>query len=323
LLNAQRTQPTLFGGKDGALGRYYMGHIFGQIAYLVLANSADADLMDAYRDVTGTYVRRRFSISTGAQIGNELLNVIFHADNPPFHAAETRSGLLSLVFLALSVPAIGRRLVAEGIRRVHVGDPPYNYRAHLKNVICAPWSTLTQIIAIIRDRYLSATRRPAFLVRNSSNRYGLYYHGENIPRENSRVCLAASDQIADFPQLEIDLLYGDEEIDAVLRAHGLLDGSLRASGKGHLEYRVPVEDLAKKIREQASDGFHQIGGCRMGDDSKRSVVDKDCRVHGLSNLFVASSSVFPTSGQANPTFTAISLGIRLAHYIAELSRNAL
>ena len=68
-------------------------------------------------------------------------------------------------------------------------------------------------------------------------------------------------------------------------------------------------------------GKHHIGTTRMHVDPKQGVVDPDCRVHGLSNLYVAGSSVFPTSGYANPTLTIVALALRLAdHLKARLSR---
>jgi choline dehydrogenase-like flavoprotein len=53
----------------------------------------------------------------------------------------------------------------------------------------------------------------------------------------------------------------------------------------------------------------------MGQDPRDSIVDADLKVHGFANLFVASSSVFPTTGQANSTFPAVALAIRLAHHL--------
>jgi len=58
-----------------------------------------------------------------------------------------------------------------------------------------------------------------------------------------------------------------------------------------------------------------MGTTRMHDDPKRGVVDSNCRVHGIENLFVAGSSVFPTSGAANPTFTILALTFRLADHL--------
>ena len=58
-----------------------------------------------------------------------------------------------------------------------------------------------------------------------------------------------------------------------------------------------------------------MGTTRMGTDPRTSVVDPDCRVHGVDNLFVAGSSVFPTSGYANPTATIAALAVRLADHL--------
>ena len=60
---------------------------------------------------------------------------------------------------------------------------------------------------------------------------------------------------------------------------------------------------------------HHMGTCRMGDNPRTSVVDPNLRVHGTTNLFVAGSSVFVTSGVANPTLTLTALSLRLSDYL--------
>jgi choline dehydrogenase-like flavoprotein len=60
-----------------------------------------------------------------------------------------------------------------------------------------------------------------------------------------------------------------------------------------------------------------MGTTRMHPDPKQGVVDADCRVHGISNLFVAGSSVFPTYGTANPTYTILALAYQLAEHLSE------
>jgi choline dehydrogenase-like flavoprotein len=59
-------------------------------------------------------------------------------------------------------------------------------------------------------------------------------------------------------------------------------------------------------------GKHHMGTTRMHKDPRKGVVDADCRVHGMSNLHIAGSSVFPTGGYANPTLTLVALAMRLA-----------
>jgi choline dehydrogenase-like flavoprotein len=64
--------------------------------------------------------------------------------------------------------------------------------------------------------------------------------------------------------------------------------------------------------------YHHMGTTRMDEDPKRGVVDANCRLHELPNLFVAGSSVFPTVGNVNPTLTIIALAFRLADHLKGL-----
>ena len=91
----------------------------------------------------------------------------------------------------------------------------------------------------------------------------------------------------------------------------LLAESLIVSGKGRV--RINNERL---YRQQARGGGHIMGTTRMGTSQSNSVVDRDCRVHGYDNLFVAGSSVFPTGGCVNPTLTILALALRLADTLA-------
>ena len=61
-----------------------------------------------------------------------------------------------------------------------------------------------------------------------------------------------------------------------------------------------------------TDASHHMGTTRMSVSPRDGVVDTDCRVHGTRNLYLASSSVFPSAGHANPTLTIVALALRLA-----------
>jgi choline dehydrogenase-like flavoprotein len=65
-------------------------------------------------------------------------------------------------------------------------------------------------------------------------------------------------------------------------------------------------------------GWHHMGTTRMHVDPKKGVVNENSRVHSLSNLFIAGSSVFPTSGYANPVLTTVALTVRLADHVKKL-----
>ena len=62
-------------------------------------------------------------------------------------------------------------------------------------------------------------------------------------------------------------------------------------------------------------GYHHMGTTRMSDDPKKGVVDRNCRIHGNANLYIAGSSVFPTSGYTMPTLTIVALALRLADHL--------
>ena len=315
LLHLQLRQPELFGGLDGPLGRYYMGHATGSVADIVFDDPARATELDFERDESGAYVRRRFTLTEEAQRSHRVLNTSFYLDNPPFYEYQHRNPTLSLVFLGLVIPPLGRRFIAEGIRLRHIGRPPYHVGAHLLNVARKPWRAATDVLDVLRERYLAPVRRPGFVLRNDSGRYALHYHGEQIPNPDSRVVLQTADGVE---RLKIDYRYVEQDIDSLLRCHELLDEQLRAAGIGRIEFLASDEaGIRASLWEQATDGFHAIGTTRMSIDPADGVVDRDCRVHGSDNLYIASSSVFRTAGEANPTYLAACLAVRLAHHLAE------
>nr|WP_294547249.1 GMC family oxidoreductase [uncultured Rhodopila sp.] len=315
LLVAQRTQPHLFGGLNGPLGRYYMGHISGKMASLALARRSDAEYFDFFREPGRSFVRRRITFEKRTLIKHGIQNVSFWLDNPPFYDADHRSGILSLVYLALLIPPIGRRILSEGVRIMHIGQPPYRYVAHARNVVGSPLGTASSALQILYDRYSPALRKPGFLIRNSAGRYALHYHGEQRPNAESRVTLSNSFDALGVPRLKIDLRYSRDDVVSIIAAHSHLADALRQSGKGRLDFWDAPQDRARRVEDQASDGFHQIGTTRMSTLPEEGVTNGDCRVHGVDNLYVASSSVFPTSGQANPTFATVALALRLARHL--------
>lgn len=87
-------------------------------------------------------------------------------------------------------------------------------------------------------------------------------------------------------------------------------------GRARIRDWVLAEPLAwPETDEDEVGGKHHMGTTRMADDPRRGVVDRDCRVHGLANLFVGGSSVFPTCGHANPTYTVVQLALRLGDHL--------
>ena len=66
------------------------------------------------------------------------------------------------------------------------------------------------------------------------------------------------------------------------------------------------------------EGNHHIGGTKIGDDPKFSVINSDLKVHHTKNLFVIGSSIFSKSGHANPTFSIVQFSARLGEYFSKI-----
>jgi GMC oxidoreductase len=78
--------------------------------------------------------------------------------------------------------------------------------------------------------------------------------------------------------------------------------------------------LDSKLEIPASGFGHHMGTTRMSADPRHGVVDKNCRVHGIENLYCAGSSVFPTCGGKNPTMSIVLLALRLGEHLGTASR---
>src|SRR5262245_5617132 len=94
----------------------------------------------------------------------------------------------------------------------------------------------------------------------------------------------------------------------------LLDEHFRRYGAGHIE-----QDLTKIEELPYTDASHHLGTTRMSADPKTGVVDANCQVHGVDDLYIAGSSVFPTAGHANPTLTIAAMSLRLVDYLKKLA----
>lgn len=130
--------------------------------------------------------------------------------------------------------------------------------------------------------------------------------GRIVPSERSH------DPARPMP-VDIEWQPGTGDASAVRRALGLFDETLRKSGIGSFDH--DPASLASALVPPEVPIEHLLGGARMGHDPRHSVTDADGRVHGVDNLFVTGTPVFPTSGLDNPLLTLVALAIRLADHL--------
>lgn len=141
---------------------------------------------------------------------------------------------------------------------------------------------------------------------------------EQEPDLSNRVGLSDRKDLFGRPLAYLELRHSDTYRSSFERSVELLSEKLQAAKLGRLTRSEDESHWPRKIRSKY--GYHPMGTTRMGDDPTRSVVDRDCAVHGVANLSVASSSVFPVAGSANPTITIVALALRLADHLASRLR---
>jgi choline dehydrogenase-like flavoprotein len=140
---------------------------------------------------------------------------------------------------------------------------------------------------------------------------GLLLIGEQAPRRESRIVLGnASDRLS-VPVPRVEWRLGELERRTLEATGEVVSEQFRAAGLGEVRLDPRLRD-PEAWREVVFDSFHHSGATRMSSDPSNGVVDSECRVHGFVNLHVAGSSVFPTTGFANPTLTIAALALRLA-----------
>lgn len=161
------------------------------------------------------------------------------------------------------------------------------------------------------------------LAHHASGEDKLFYRRFNLqpeqpPTPNSRVTLGREEDPFGNRRVHLAWSLPDEMYRTARLTAELFAEDLGRRGLGRVA--VDVEALEGAVYQP---GFHHMGGTRMHVDPRRGVVDARCRVHGVDNLYLAGSSVFPTSGYANPTFTLVALTLRLAdHLAARLEKEA-
>jgi choline dehydrogenase-like flavoprotein len=137
---------------------------------------------------------------------------------------------------------------------------------------------------------------------------------EQRPESESRMTLGADRDPLGVPRVLLDWRVGEEVRAAAVATVELVDAWLRSTGLGSV---APAPWLAgDDWRDHVSDTFHHMGATRMAARPDDGVVDGNCRVHGIENLYVAGSSVFPSAGYANPTLTIVAQALRLADHLA-------
>jgi choline dehydrogenase-like flavoprotein len=303
------------GNKHDLVGRYYQSHRFGVCGYAELKDPSKDFIYEFEKDQQGVYCRRRFWLTPQAQEKHQVNNVVGFFFRNVSGSSEHRNALVSTVLLVKML--LGG--ASKGPSRLfHIlKDQRRELIAHLCIIIKDGPSIFKQLFAIAYGRYFQRRRLPMVLPPKQNNHFPLFYQTEHAPNYDSRVMLDET-SVDDFgmPRLDAQIKFTETDYRTITKFIMLFKDRLERAGLGTFHLSEAEKTFIKHPEKQEfNSNSHNIGTTRMAKTPDAGVVDVNCKVHGVDNLYIAGSSVFPTSGHANPTLMIIALALRLADHL--------
>ncbi len=313
LLTSDDVHVAGIGNANDLVGRFYMCHIAGTIGSLQVHGPA-TNVWHGYDMANdGTYCRRRIALQRDVQAALGLGNVVFRLHHPRIADPRHRTGPLSAIFLAQNFISYeyAKRLLSD------VPPGPITWLRHGLNAVTDPFSTVRFLSHWLRKRTLADRKFPSVIIRPRTNLFSLDFHAEQAPNRNSRIGLATERDRFGNRRVRVDWRYSGLDVETVARSFDLLRQDLAEQSIGALALATDEQDIEAVVRRDGAYGGHHIGTTRMGVGPQTSVVDTNCKVFGVNNLYIAGSGTFPTSSQANPTLTIVAMALRLADHLAD------
>ena len=251
-------------------------------------------MYDNIHTVNGVAVVGKLALSESALRREKLLNqnIQFFRQMlvDPFRYPPSQPGVVSLKKV---LAAFLRREKVEGLGK-HVG----NVLRNLDDVGAS-------ISRKIRNTFSDLPRIPAIIFANMM---------EQIPNPESRVSLGKERDLFGQHRVQLNWKITNQDVRSAIRTQEIIGGELERAGFGRFFHEMSDETPPANTEG----GYHHMGTTRMHSDPKYGIVDANCQMHGLGNLFIAGPSVFPTGGYANPVLTIVALTVRLADHIKKL-----
>lgn len=305
LLLSNQTHPAGVGNQHDLVGRFFMDHPLVHGGVIIPSNPEIFNRTALYdlREVDGVPIMGGLTLSNEAIRKEQLLNIAawIFPRSKRFLPSDARNSLRTLA---------SPRWLDQGMT---------GFLRDVRNVV----GGVGEFATLVQDK---VTKKPvpfwatladggwSYLQSQKERQYDLFevlHITEQVPDPNSRLILGEGVDPLGRRRIKHLSRWSQAEKDGIKRAWGVLSDELSKAGIGKF---VPQMDGDDFIVASAT-ASHHMGATRMHIDPKQGVVDEHCKVHGVSNLYIASSSVFPTGGYANPTLTIVALALRLADRI--------
>jgi len=288
------------GNANGLVGRYFMEHprlILHKVKFRPqwLRNKLyDTKFHYLNRAVAanGTHVAAQLTLAPEIQRRERLLNA--------------RIWLWS-VFPGEQTPAA--EAIVRMKHRLHSKiDSQHGFWRDLLTMMRQPWDSLN---------FIAARQMPVWFMKELQfqliKEAQLQMICEPTPNPDSRVMLSTERDRLGMPRARVDWRLDDQVKRTFDRSLEIVADELRVAGVADVTLDAPL--VGRDWPKSLEGTWHHMGTTRMHESPRQGVVDRDCRIHGMSNMYVAGSSVFPTAGANFPTFTLVALSLRLADHL--------
>ncbi len=278
LLASNDVQKEGIGNQQDHVGRYFMDHI--HVHASTLYPSAQFPFIYDRKEAQNYHLNANLSFSDTFHRDNQLLSY-YCRFNPIYSPHETDEDFIHLL---------------DNLTKK--GDTEYLARfvSSMKN----PLQAL---------KFVSSRKNINYFL---PNHFDLDHRIEQAPNRNSRVILSnrldeLGNRIAD-----LDWQVNEHDVNSFKNGQAHIVKKLSAMNLGR--FKVQNIDL-DYVKNNIAGHYHQIGTTRMSETARDGVVDKNCKVHGVNNLYIAGSSVFPTAGYSGPTMMLMALAQRLSEHL--------
>jgi len=279
LLLSNRIQKVGLGNQNDLVGRFFLEHPILHVGTIALSNPGTSTSLYEKRDVNDFVVKGFLTPSIETQRELKLLNF------------GMRPSLVRRSRISKGVASY--KVLRKGF---HEREVPDDFFTHLSNVI-------REIDEVYESRG-----------KGQHKALGVRYWQECAPNPLSRVTLNTDKDALGMSRVSLDWRLTDMDKNSMRQALKLVGEEVGRAGIGRLHLAYDSDELWS---ERIAGSAHHMGTTRMSDDPRKGVVDRDAKVHGIGNLYIASSSVFPVTGHVNPTLTIVALSVRLADHIKE------
>lgn len=278
LLASECALPGGFGNQHDLVGRYFMEHIWYQSGLLEFRDTSKSFAIyeTIHQHPEGYGVRTHISLSGSACEKLRIPGFRAELSNPDLETASEQK-------------PTGARLLEELML-------PGNLSAYTKGVRTQP------------GVHLSEEKR-----QKHSNRLFLSNYTEQVPNPSSTVTLSKHKNALGESLAQLDWQLSSIDVEGIERAHQQIEQAFAKAGIADFRY---LQGEFDKSLAGADGGGHHMGTTRMHSSPSHGVVDENCKVHDMDNLYIAGSSVFPSAGYANPTLTIVAMAIRLGYNLA-------